>query len=89
MYLEPIDTRQTVGKASHWGMRVHTDKGDGLNPAQPRGFNEWFYMETPVAPIGGDQLLQIGAEGFFASDVILPVGEDWSGNVYIDDLLIK
>jgi hypothetical protein len=89
MYLEPIDTKQTFGRPSYWGMRVHTDKGDGLTPATPRGYNEWFPMETQVSSIGGDQLLQIGAEGFFASDVILPVGEDWSGNVYIDDLLIK
>ncbi len=78
-----------MGKASRFGMRAFTEKGDGLNPAEWRGYNEWFEMVTPVAPIGGDQLQRFGAEAFFAPEIILPVGEAWSGNVYIDDLLIK
>ena len=89
MYVEPADSRQTMGKASRFGMRAFTEKGDGLNPAEWRGYNEWFEMVTPVAPIGGDQLQRFGAEAFFAPEIILPVGESWSGNVYIDDLLIK
>ena len=89
MYLEPADSRQSMGKASRFGMRAFTEKGNGLVPAEPRGYNEWFPMVTPVAPIGGDQFLRFGAEAFFAPDIILPVGEAWSGNVYIDDILIK
>jgi hypothetical protein len=88
MYLEPADDKQTIGKASRFGMRVWTENGDDLVPAEPRGYNEWFMMSTPIGPIG-KQMTQFASEAFLAPEIILPVGNDWVGTIYIDDILIK
>ena len=63
MYMEPSGDKPALGKASRWGTRVWTERGDGMVPAEPRGYFEWFEMATPVAPIG-DQLNQFACEAF-------------------------
>ena len=88
MMLEPADIKQVLGKASYFGMHAWTDKADGLVEGRFPGYNEWFESVTPVAPLGGEQLLQFAAEGGLAPDIIALPG-DWTGTIYIDDILIK
>jgi len=91
MLIEPADAKQTFGKASYFGMRAWTEKDNALVAGAPRGYNEWFEMYMPIdQTIGGEQFVQFAGEGVFTSDIItLPGGDDWTGYIYLDDILIK
>jgi hypothetical protein len=91
MYIEPTDTKQTFGRNTYFGMRAWTEKENALVEGVPRGYGEWFEIYMPIeSTLGGEQLLQFAAEGLLATDIIsLPGAEDWTGFIYLDDILIK
>jgi hypothetical protein len=71
----PDDTSQI-------GLRVTTNMGTGGNPTSPIPVGVWFQVSTPVA-IAGNQLVEFAVAGVFGDTV------DWSGVVYVDDVVIQ
>jgi hypothetical protein len=67
--------------ASQIGVRLTTNMGAGGTP-NTMMVGTWFQVSTAIASVG-NQLTGIALQGTFAP------GSDWSGVVYVDDIVIQ
>jgi len=82
IYLEPAsDTVPSPDPASQIGVRVSTNMGSGGTPNSVM-VGTWFQISTAVASVG-NQLTGLAIQGAFGP------GSDWSGVVYVDDVVIQ
>jgi len=82
VFLEPAsDTTPPPDAASQIGVRVNTNMGPGGTP-NSMTVGTWVQISTSVASVGS-QLTGIAIQGAFGPDA------DWSGVVYVDDIVIQ
>jgi hypothetical protein len=82
-YLSPdSDAVPPPDGASQIGEHLTTNTGGGGNTSNPVMTGIWFQVSTPIASIG-NQLVQLAVQGVFGPDA------DWSGVVYVDDIVIQ
>jgi hypothetical protein len=85
-YLSPdSDTVPPPDPNSLIGERLLTSTGGGGNttsPLNPVVVGTWFQVSTPIASVG-NQLLELAVQGVFGPDA------DWTGVVYVDDIVIQ
>jgi hypothetical protein len=76
------DTVPPPDPSSQIGERLTTNMGMGGNTQSPVMVGTWFQVSTPIASVG-TQLLELALAGVFGPD------SDWSGVVYVDDIVIQ
>lgn len=82
-YLSPdSDTGPPPHPSSLIGEYLTTSTGVGGNTQSPVPVGVWFQVTTPIASVGS-QLLELALQGVFGS------GSDWTGVVYVDDIVIQ
>jgi len=82
-YLSPdSDTAPPPNPATQIGEYLTTSTGGGGNTQSPVPLGTWFQVSTPIASVGS-QLLELAVQGAFGP------GVDWSGVVYVDDIVIQ
>jgi len=82
-YLRPdSDSAPPPDPASQIGVRLTTSTGVGGNTASLIPVGMWFQVSTPIASVGG-QLLELDLQGTFGS------ASDWTGVIYVDDVVIQ
>jgi hypothetical protein len=82
-YLSPDDdTAPPPDPSSQIGEHLVTSTGGGGNTVSPPPVGMWFQVSTPIASVGG-QLVELALAGVFGPD------SDWSGTVYVDDIVIQ
>jgi hypothetical protein len=82
-YLSPdSDTGPPPHPSSQIGEYLTTSTGGGGNTQSPVTVGAWFQVSTPIASVGS-QLLELALQGLFGS------GADWTGVVYVDDIVIQ
>jgi hypothetical protein len=67
--------------ASQIGVRVNTNMGSGGTP-NAVVVGTWFQISTAVSSVGS-QLTGLSIQGAFGP------GADWSGVIYVDDVVIQ
>jgi hypothetical protein len=82
-YLSPdSETVPPPDATSQIGERLTTSTQTGGNMTSPVPVGSWFQVSTPIASVGS-QLLDLAVAGVFGPD------SDWSGVVYVDDIVIQ
>ena len=82
-YLSPdSDTVPPPDPSSQIGEHLTTSTGGGGNTQSPVPVGTWFQVSTPIASVGS-QLLELALQGVFGP------GSDWTGVVYVDDIVIQ
>jgi hypothetical protein len=71
--------------SSQFGEYLYTTTGDGGNLANVTTVGTWFRVTTPIESVGTD-LLRFALEGVFGGS---GPGGDWTGTVYVDDIVIQ
>jgi len=81
-YVSPdSDTVPPPGPGSQIGVRLTTSTGEGGNETSPVMVGTWFQVSIPIASVG-NQLVELAVQGAFGP-------ADWSGTVYVDDIVIQ
>jgi hypothetical protein len=82
-YLRPDSaTAPPPDASSQIGVRLTTSTGVGGNTASVIPVGTWFQVSSPIASVGS-QLLDLSVQGTFGS------GSDWTGVIYVDDVVIQ
>jgi hypothetical protein len=82
-YLSPDSvTVPPPDSTSEIGERLLTNTGGG-GTTSPMMVGTWFQVSTPIVSVGGSQLLEVALRGVFGPTA------DWSGVVYVDDIVIQ
>src|SRR5262249_44261811 len=82
-YLSPdCDAAPDPDASSLIGEHLTTNTGGGGNTISPVMVGTWFQVSTPIASVG-NQLVELAVQGVFGPDA------DWSGVVYVDDIVIQ
>jgi hypothetical protein len=82
-YLSPdADTVPPPDASSQIGEHLTTSTGGGGNTTSPVPVATWFQVSTPIASVG-NQLVELALRGVFGPDA------DWTGVVYVDDIVIQ
>jgi hypothetical protein len=82
-YLSPdSDAVPPPDAATQIGEHLTTNTGNGGTTTGPVTVGTWFQVTTPIAGVG-NQLIQLAVAGVFGPD------SDWSGVVYVDDIVIQ
>jgi hypothetical protein len=82
-YLSPdADSVPPPGDSSQIGEHLTTSTAAGGNTTSALTVNTWFQVSTPIASIGS-QLIDVALQGVFGPE------SDWSGVVYVDDIVIQ
>jgi hypothetical protein len=82
-YLSPdSDTAPPPNPGTQIGEYLTTSTGGGGNTTSPVPLATWFQVSTPIASVGS-QLLELAVQGVFGP------GVDWTGVVYVDDIVIQ
>jgi hypothetical protein len=82
-YLSPdSDAVPPPDAASQIGEHLTTNTGNGGNTTSPVMVGIWFQVSTPIVSVG-NQLVELAVQGVFGPDA------DWSGVVYVDDIVIQ
>jgi len=82
-YLSPDpDTAPPPDATSRIGERLTTTMAEGGNTTSPVVVGSWFQVSTPIGSVG-NQLVEVALQGVFGPDA------DWTGVVYVDDIVIQ
>jgi hypothetical protein len=68
------------------GVHLYTTTTDDADATSPPPVGSWFRVQMPIASVGA-RLESFSLEGFFDTDGTTDF--NWSGVVYVDDIVIQ
>jgi hypothetical protein len=81
-YLQPSDASTPPGPNSTFGEHLYTNSSEGGNAPTNATVGAWFQVSSTISDVG-NQLTAFSLQGSFDP------ATDWSGTVYVDDVMIQ